>query len=386
MNRDYDRAPRNALVLAGGGMAGGLYEVGALLALDAVMDGFSTCDFDLYVGSSAGALIAALLANRVSPERLRESMASDRRTLPRLSGSQFLALPWADYLGTVPRLARALPAVARDLVVHWREAPVLDTLASLVRCLPQGIFSLDGIEHYVRTVLDRPGRTNDFRRLRHPLLVPATALDTGTIKVFGASPRERTPISMAVAASAAVPLLYAPVRIDGVDYVDAAITKTAHAGLAVAEGARLVVVLNPIRPLVVESQTRGPIRDGGPLAVANQALRIALQRRLYDGLRRHGHEHPETDLALLEPYERDIELFDTPLITYALRGELIRRGYRTTVKTLLADYDRYVALFARHGIALLPRAAVELRAQPWSSAARTWADAPSAAGGTARSA
>jgi predicted acylesterase/phospholipase RssA len=175
---------------------------------------------------------------------------------------------------------------------------------------------------------------------------------------------------MAVAASAAVPLLYAPVRIDGVDYVDAAITKTAHAGLAVAEGARLVVVLNPVRPLVVETLQRGPIRDGGPLAVANQALRIALQRRLHDGLRRHAHEHPETDVVLLEPYERDIELFDTPLITYALRGEVIRRGYRTTVKVLLADYERYAALFARHGIRLAPRADIERRAQRWSSAAR----------------
>jgi predicted acylesterase/phospholipase RssA len=351
-------------------MAGGLYEVGALVALDAVTEGFSSCDFDLYVGSSAGALIAALLANGVTPERIQESMESDRRTLPRLSGSQFLALPWADYLGTMPRLARALPGVARDLVVHWREAPVLDTLSSLVRCLPQGIFSLDGIERYVRAVLDQPGRTNDFRRLPRPLLVPATALDTGTIKVFGGSPRERAPISMAVAASAAVPLLYAPVRIDGIDYVDAAITKTAHAGLAVAEGARLVVVLNPIRPLVVGSEQRGPTRDGGPLAVANQALRIALQRRLHDGLRRHGHEHPETDIVLLEPYERDVELFDTPLITYALRGEVVRRGYRTTVKVLLADYDRYVVLFARHGIGLLPRDEIERRAARWSSAAR----------------
>jgi len=368
---DRDLAPRHALVLAGGGMAGGLYALGALLALDAVTDdGFSTCDFDLYVGSSAGALIAAFLANRVTPERLRESLESDRRALPRLSGSRFLALPWGDYLGTLPRLARALPGVARDLVLLRREAPVLDRLASLVRCLPQGIFSLDGVERYVRAVLDRPGRSNDFGRLRRPLLVPATVLDTGAIRVFGAESPERTPISMAVAASAAVPLLYAPVRIDGVDYVDAAITRTAHAGLAVGAGARLVVVVNPVRPLVVESYHRGRIRDGGPLAVAGQALRIALQRRLHDGLRRHARERPDTDVVLLEPYERDVALFDTPLITYALRGEVIRRGYRTTVKVLLADHDRHAAVFARHGIRLLPRADIERRARRWSSAAR----------------
>ena len=81
MRADAKRPPRHALVLAGGGMVGGLYEVGALLALDALFDGFTACDFDLYVGSSAGAFVAALLANRVTPERLR---CSGRRTTLRL--------------------------------------------------------------------------------------------------------------------------------------------------------------------------------------------------------------------------------------------------------------------------------------------------------------
>jgi predicted acylesterase/phospholipase RssA len=355
-------------VLAGGGIVGGLYEVGALLALDALCDGFTTCDFDLYVGSSAGAFVAALLANGVSAETLREAVESDPRTLPRLSASQFLSLPWRAYLQTIPRLAAAMPRVAHHLVVHWGDALVLDTLTSLVRHLPHGLFTLDGLEAYVRRVLVRGGRTNEFRRLRPKLLVPATVLDTGAIRVFGDSPREHTPISAAVAASAAVPLLFEPVRIDGVDYVDAAITKTAHAGLALERGADLVVLLNPIRPLVLEGGGRDTIRDGGALAIASQALRITLQRRLHDGLRRHAHDHPAAEIVLLEPYERDLELFDYPLMTYALRHEVIRRGYRTTVKTILADFDRYTALFARHGIAFVPRAVIERRARHWSSA------------------
>jgi NTE family protein len=362
--------PRHALALAGGGIIGGLYEVGALIALDALCENFTACDFDLFVGTSAGAFVAALLANRVTPERLREALESDRRTLPRLTGSQFLSLPWRSYARTVPRLAAAFPRVARDLYLHWREALVLDTLGSLMRHLPVGLFTLSGLEDYVRHTLTRGGRTNDFRRLRHRLLIPATVLDTGAINVFGASPRERTPISAAVAASAAVPLLFEPVHIDGVDYVDAAITKTAHAGLAVDQGAKLVVIVNPVRPLVCDQATRGSIRDGGPLAVAGQALRITLQRRLYDGLRRHAHEHPDTDVVLLEPYERDLQLFDYHLMTYSLRHEVIRRGYRTTVKTFLADFERYAELFARHGIRVVPRTEIERRARRWSSAWR----------------
>jgi len=370
MGGSRQRAPRRALALAGGGIVGGLYEVGALIALDALCENFTTCDFDLYIGTSAGAFVAALLANRVTATQLREALESDRRTLPRLSGSQFLSLPWRSYLRTVPRLATALPRIGRELWVHWREALVLETLASLLRHLPIGLFSLDGLERYIRQTLTRGGRTNDFRRLRGRLLVPATVLDTGAIHVFGASSRERAPISAAVAASAAVPILFEPVRIDGVDYVDAAITKTAHAGLAVDAGARLVVIVNPIRPLVLETHVRGHIVDGGPLAVAGQALRIVLQRRLHDGLRRHARERPETDIVLLEPYQHDLALFDYPLMTYALRHEVIRRGYRTTVKTVLADFERYTALFARHGIRLVSRAEIERRARRWSSAWR----------------
>ena len=370
MRADAKRPPRHALVLAGGGMVGGLYEVGALLALDALFDGFTACDFDLYVGSSAGAFVAALLANRVTPERLRETLEHDRRTLPRLTGSQFLTLPWRSYFATLPRLLTTLPRVAIGLCANWREALVLDTLASLVGLLPHGIFSLDGLESYVRHMLARGGRTNDFRRLRRRLYIPATVLNTGEVHVFGSTARERTPISVAVAASAAVPLLFEPVRVDGVDYVDAAVTKTAHAGLAVEAGARLVVIVNPIRPLVLDSAARGSIRDGGPLAIASQGLRVVLHRRLREGLRRHAREHADTDLVLLEPYERDMRLFDYHLMTYRHCHEIIRRGYRTTVKTIVADFERYQALFAKHGITMASRADIERRARRWSSAAR----------------
>mgnify|MGYP001172708889 FL=1 len=57
-------------------------------------------------------------------------------------------------------------------------------------------------------------------------------------------------------------------------------------------------------------------------------------------------------------------------MTYSLRHEVIRRGYRTTVKTILADFERYAALFARHGIRVVPRAEIERRARRWSSAWR----------------
>src|SRR6185369_5256667 len=91
---------RRALVLAGGGITGGLYEIGALMALDALFVNTSVREFDLYVGTSAGAFVAALVANNVSPARIRDTLEHDRRTLPHLTVSQFLSVPWRTHLAT----------------------------------------------------------------------------------------------------------------------------------------------------------------------------------------------------------------------------------------------------------------------------------------------
>src|SRR5574342_683022 len=54
---------RHGLALAGGGVLGGMYEVGAVSALEEGLNG-AGC-FDVYVGCSAGAVVASLLANGV---------------------------------------------------------------------------------------------------------------------------------------------------------------------------------------------------------------------------------------------------------------------------------------------------------------------------------
>jgi predicted acylesterase/phospholipase RssA len=359
---------RRALVLAGGGITGGLYEVGALMALDTLFENTSVREFDLYVGTSAGAFVASLVANGVSPIRIHDTLVRDRQTLPRLTGSQFLSVPWRMHLATIPKLAAAIPGVAHHLWANWREALVLDTLASLLNHFPPGVFSPDGLEAYVRRVLTTGGRSNEFRRLRTRLLIPATQLDTAEIRVFGEFRGDTTPISQAVAASAAVPVLFTPVTIDGVDYVDGAVSKTAHTRLAIDRGARLVVLVNPLRPLVLDGAVAPPLREGGALTIAAQSFRIAMQRRLAEGLKRHAYEHPDTDVVLLEPHHADVQLFDMPLMTYNLRQEVIRRGFRTTVKRILADYDRHAAIFARHDITLAARDVVEKRARRWARA------------------
>src|SRR5688500_8427984 len=69
---------KRALVLAGGGVVGAMYEVGALAALEEILPEFRANDFDLYVGSSAGAVVATLMANQVRPLELYAILDEER--------------------------------------------------------------------------------------------------------------------------------------------------------------------------------------------------------------------------------------------------------------------------------------------------------------------
>src|SRR5437763_12687263 len=64
------RRSRSALVLGGGGFTGGVYEIGALRALDLLSVNRTVNQFDVYVGTSAGAFVAAAVANGVTPEEM----------------------------------------------------------------------------------------------------------------------------------------------------------------------------------------------------------------------------------------------------------------------------------------------------------------------------
>src|SRR5437762_13812206 len=68
--------PRYALALAGGGVIGGMYEVGAMTALEERLNG-SGRGFDVYVGCSAGSVVAALLASGVRASEIYHVLEED---------------------------------------------------------------------------------------------------------------------------------------------------------------------------------------------------------------------------------------------------------------------------------------------------------------------
>src|SRR5215216_2289773 len=68
--RRRPRRSRTALVLGGGGFTGGVYEIGALRALDLLAVNKTVNQFDVYVGTSAGSFVAAMAANGITPEEM----------------------------------------------------------------------------------------------------------------------------------------------------------------------------------------------------------------------------------------------------------------------------------------------------------------------------
>src|SRR3954468_8832993 len=68
--RRRPRRSRTALVLGGGGVTGGVYEIGALRALDLLATNRTVHQFDVYVGTSAGPVWGGVAATGVRPEEM----------------------------------------------------------------------------------------------------------------------------------------------------------------------------------------------------------------------------------------------------------------------------------------------------------------------------
>jgi predicted acylesterase/phospholipase RssA len=68
---------KTALVLAGGGLTGAVYEIGALRAMDDLLVDHTVNDFDIFVGTSAGSIVGSLLANGMPPGEIMSALAGE---------------------------------------------------------------------------------------------------------------------------------------------------------------------------------------------------------------------------------------------------------------------------------------------------------------------
>jgi NTE family protein len=351
---------KTALVLGGGGFTGGVYEIGALRALDLLSVNRTVNEFDVYVGTSAGSFVAAAVANGVTPEEMMRVIVQQVPTsFPDARVSALLRPNYREFLTKgvlVPvRVAQLIRSLVRDL----GQISAVDIAVGLAEVLPSGLYSEKGIESYVRRILSDPDRTDDFRLLQNELYLAATDLDTCERIVFGAEGWDDVPISKAVAASSALPMIYKPVRIKDRELVDGGIVSTTNLDIAVEAGAKLIVVVNPLVPYVNDFQKRIPtisgsrarrVSDMGFPQIGYQAFKLLAYQRLHDLARRWEQRYPGVDVILVEPEPNDELMFQTSIMNYTSRVDIARHGFQSVTLKLANDYPRFKEICARHGI------------------------------------
>ncbi|MDW5596022.1 patatin-like phospholipase family protein [Conexibacter stalactiti] len=348
------RPSKTALVLGGGGVTGAVYEIGALRALDLLSVNRSVNDFDVYVGTSAGSLVAAMTANGVTPEEMMRVVNRQVPTpFPDVDLKTVMSLNVRELVGSAIGFPFRAARLTRRVLGQLGQVSALDVVLGLAEGMPSGLYSGRGIESYVRSVLSGEERSDDFRDLRSELYLTATDLDTAERVVFGRAGFDDVPISTAVRASTALPMVYKPVRVGDRELVDGGIVSTTNLDIAVEAGARLLVVVNPLVPYVNDGSDGAPhtrISDMGFPQVGYQTFKLIAHNRLHEMKRQWEQRYPGVDIVLIEPDPSDELMFRTSVMDYGSRVQIARHGFRSVTVKLSEDYGRLRRVAARHGI------------------------------------
>jgi predicted acylesterase/phospholipase RssA len=351
--------PRIGLAVAGGGPVGAIYELGALRAVDEAIRGLRLHDVDVYVGVSAGAFIAASLANDITTADMCRIFTGHNHAEYLFEPEKLLKPAYREYI----KRARQVPAVVTDslvdIVKHPMHASIARLMGSLGQAIPSGIFDNEAINKFLMGVFESSHRSNRFSDLKKKLYIVAVDLDTGAAVRFGAKDDYNISISRAVQASAALPGMYPPVKIGDQYFVDGALRRTMHASVALDEGVDLLLGINPLVPYDSSSQgeddTHIPIKkliEGGLPLILSQTFRALIQSRMNVAFRKYRETHPETDLMLVEPNRGDEEIFFTNIFSFASRNALCDHAYRLTRMDLLNRADELDETLSRHGMSL----------------------------------
>ncbi len=348
---------RVGLAIAGGGPIGGMYELGALRALDVAIEGLDLTRLEVYVGVSSGAFLAAGLANRLDTAEMCRIFISGDSDDVRFRPEMFLRPAFLEYV----RRAWAVPRLAfdwwKDLLTDPTGSHLSELISRFGGAIPTGLFDNRGIERFLRQVFTIRGRSNDFRELASKLHVVAVDLDSGEAVLFGGPGWDDVPISRAVQASSALPGLYPPVDIRGHHFVDGALRRTMHASVVLDHGVDLMLGINPFVPFNASRAGRAPegmdkLSEGGLPVVLSQTFRTLLQSRMQVGLAKYAQKYPDIDQVVFEPNEDDGEMFFTNVFIYSSRQRDCEHAFRSTLSDLRARRGELAPVLRRHGLAL----------------------------------
>lgn len=326
---------KTALVLAGGGITGFLYEVGVLTALDELAGRALSNDFDVYVGTSAGAVLAALLANGAHAAEIFAAMTQNEAGSPFYFESRdILGVGSGGPLRMIGQFVSATFGTLRRALRAKQRPSFAQMFADFQEHHPPGFYSTEALE---KTLCDRfsmLGYSHQFDKLSRELFVTGTDIDTGEHLVFGAGEFADSHICRAVAASCAIPVFFRPIRIGDRDVVDGGVSEVCPLEIAVERGATAIVFVNPMVPIRNDRARICIPALGGQCArlsekgvgwIGDQAMRLMRAHSLksaIDTLR----SNPRVELMHVEPGRDEMQLFMHSIMSFSTGRELLEYG------------------------------------------------------------
>jgi NTE family protein len=252
----------DVLVLGAGGVLGEAWMMGVLAGIED-STGFDLRRCEYFVGTSAGAIVAAHLIAGNSPRRPRsreagiepaqteasDGLAAAARAAVRRAGSLALAAG-ASFAPLAMGVAAPGGAVAR---------------AAMLRRLPRPHETLRGL----RAHMDSLGARFDGR-----LRIAAVDRRSGRRVVFGSPGAPRATVAEAVTASCTVPWLFEPVEIDGREYVDGGVWSPTNLDAAPAGRDTHVLCLHPTANISGTHGLLAMVRSVARSAVSLEALAV----------------------------------------------------------------------------------------------------------------
>ncbi len=348
---------RIALCLLGGGAMGAMFQIGALAALEDTVEGFQCGSFDLFLGSSAGASLAASLAGGQPVQRIYRSFLDPADQYFGLERGHLLRADMAEWKRTVGSALLAMRYGATSLLSGKKTeipARLTQELDRLYDSLPAGLFTLDGYERFLEEFFLRRGVPNSFYAMPRALRIVAHDLDSGEPVAFGTSGFDGVTVARACIASMAIPPLFSPVRVGDRHYISSGAAEVEQLELAVAEGADVLIVVRPMVAISAPSTVptghgeRDSLRDKGMMWVFNQARRIGVQRSVEAAVQRI-RDGGKADVLLLQPQREDGILAMQNPASYDARRRMLEHAYRQTRAALSRAFAERSPALARAG-------------------------------------
>jgi NTE family protein len=309
--------PRVGLVLGGGGVLGAAWLMGAISALEHET-GWHTCDANLLMGTSAGAVVAALTAGSDRPLRIIEAGGE----------SEFLdVMAAAAY--KVERPARWMRWGSWRMVVEtWRGGGDAALSRIWAGMLPHGLITTRHLEATIDRRVERwPARPR--------LWIVATDYESGARHVFRGPGSAGIRVGLAVAASCAIPGFYRPVEIGSRLYVDGGVASSTNIDLLRGSGLDLIICMLPLSPLRAVARRTPSMR-----------FRALLQRRLERQVKEV--EEAGTQVVLLEPEGAAADLIGLNFMNRSRSRDVARAAARTVHERLREPGMRRV--LETHGV------------------------------------